>query len=493
MSTLIVVEHRADWKIAVPETEILEARDYLSDVRFAKLRQAKVFNLCRSYRYQSAGYYVSLLGEARGHKPMPNITTIQDMKSLSLVRSATEHLEELLEKNLAGVQGQELLRFIIFGHSLDGRFESLSNKLFRLFPAPFLRVTFARQPRAGTWSISSLAPVAPSSISQEYQPRVEELAQRFFSQPAVSPVRQQAASFYLAILRDPKELEPPSNFRALQNFVKASEELGMATEFIDRDDYGRLPEFDALFIRETTHVNHHTYRFARRSAAEGIAVIDDAMSILRCTNKVYLTELLCRHNIAIPDTRVVHAGNALQVLDDLGLPCVLKLPDSSFSQGVIRLDTRLDYVRMVKEMLEHSDLLVAQRFVPTEFDWRVGVFDRQPLYVCKYYMAKQHWQIIKRNRAGLKVSGGTADTLPIEQAPARVVQSALKAANLIGDGLYGVDLKEVNGRCLVIEVNDNPNIDAGVEDSALGPALYRTIMEGFLRRIQKLRSVEKRA
>ncbi|MFR6033296.1 MAG: hypothetical protein ACLUKN_09060 [Bacilli bacterium] len=50
---------------------------------------------------------------------------------------------------------------------------------------------------------------------------------------------------------------------------------------------------------------------------------------------------------------------------------------------------------------------------------------------------------------------------------------ALKMANLIGDGLYGVDLKETSdGRILMIEVNDNPNIDANIEDKVVGQKLY---------------------
>ena len=49
----------------------------------------------------------------------------------------------------------------------------------------------------------------------------------------------------------------------------------------------------------------------------------------------------------------------------------------------------------------------------------------------------------------------------MEHAPSAVVSTALKAANLIGDGLYGVDIKQVGRKCYVIEVNDNPNIDAG--------------------------------
>ena len=42
-------------------------------------------------------------------------------------------------------------------------------------------------------------------------------------------------------------------------------------------------------------------------------------------------------------------------------------------------------------------------------------------------------------------------------------------------------------RIVVIEVNDNPSIDAGVEDEYLGEDLYRRIMEEFLRRLERKR------
>lgn len=61
---------------------------------------------------------------------------------------------------------------------------------------------------------------------------------------------------------------------------------------------------------------------------------------------------------------------------------------------------------------------------------------------------------------------------------------ALRACNLIGDGLYGVDLKTFAGKTYVIEVNDNPNIDAGHEDQVLKEELYKRIMASFLRRIE---------
>jgi glutathione synthase/RimK-type ligase-like ATP-grasp enzyme len=214
-------------------------------------------------------------------------------------------------------------------------------------------------------------------------------------------------------------------------------------------------------------------------------VIDDPESIVKCTNKVYLAELLSRHRIRTPKTLIVHKGNVDAVISELGLPCVLKQPDSSFSKGVVKVEHEAALRREVAELLESSELIVAQEFLPTDFDWRVGIFDRRPLYVCKYFMARRHWQIVHRQPGSGKRLEGEVETLSVEAAPEQVVQTALRAANLIGDGLYGVDLKQVGRRCYVIEVNDNPSIDAGLEDEVLKDGLYRVIMSGFLKRIEQ--------
>ena len=136
-----------------------------------------------------------------------------------------------------------------------------------------------------------------------------------------------------------------------------------------------------------------------------------------------------------------------------------------------------------RELLERSDLLVVQAFVPTEYDWRIGVLGGQPLYACRYFMAPSHWQIIKRDEAGKQE--GDAETLPIDAVPTRVLDVAMKAAATVGKGLYGVDLKQFGKRVALIEVNDNPSIDAGVEDQVLGNDLYRIVMQHMLDRLDE--------
>ena len=260
----------------------------------------------------------------------------------------------------------------------------------------------------------------------------------------------------------------------------------MRAELITRDDYARIRRVrQQLFIRETTAVNHHTYRFARRALAEGLIVIDDPQSIVRCTNKVYLAELLSRHDIAIPKTVVLHRENSLNVIAELGFPCILKRPDSSFSRGVVKVCSESELQEQLAILFEDSDLVVAQEFLPTTFDWRIGILHRTALFASKYFMPDDHWQNIRPDVDG-DGRYGKSEAIPVELAPLTASRSAtLKAANLIGDGLYGVDVKESNKKFFVIEVNDNPNIDAGVEDAVLRDGLYNRIMEIFLDRIER--------
>jgi glutathione synthase/RimK-type ligase-like ATP-grasp enzyme len=117
-------------------------------------------------------------------------------------------------------------------------------------------------------------------------------------------------------------------------------------------------------------------------------------------------------------------------------------------------------------------------FTPSGFDWRIGVLDRRPLFACRYAIALGHWQIYKELPSDEK-KAGRVQTFPVDEVPEAVVQTALKAANLIGDGLYGVDLKELDAGPLVIEINDNPSLESGDEDGYLKQELYLTIMRSF--------------
>lgn len=275
---------------------------------------------------------------------------------------------------------------------------------------------------------------------------------------------------------------PPSDLKTLEKFIKIGKTLDVYVELIQKKDFGRLYEFDALFIRETTGIDHHTFRFAKRAEREGMVVIDDSVSIFRCTNKVYLAELLKTNKIKIPKTIIFDYNGLALAEQEIDYPIVLKIPDGSFSRGVYKVEDFKELQQVGRKLLEESDIILAQEYLYTDFDWRIGILNQQAIFACQYYMIKKHWQIYKHGNNG-SYKEGSDNTVPIPQVPPQVIEVALKAANLIGDGFYGVDLKQRGNEVYVIEVNDNPSLEAGVEDAYLKDELYRMILNEFIRRL----------
>uniref|UniRef100_UPI00404939DD ATP-grasp domain-containing protein n=1 Tax=Fulvivirga sp. TaxID=1931237 RepID=UPI00404939DD len=319
----------------------------------------------------------------------------------------------------------------------------------------------------------SLKPLHLKNLDETGFKKLQEALHFYVTGKKVVRKKYSRKKYDLAILVNPDDPNPPSSPQALQKFIAAADKLGFNTEMITKNDFAKLVQFDALFIRETTNVNHHTYRFAKKAEAEGLVVFDDPGSILRCTNKVYLHELLVANKIAVPKSHIIRKDHQI-IPDTFKYPMVIKQPDGSFSKGVKKVADDAELHATLKDMFQKSELLIVQEFMPTTYDWRVGVINKQPLYVCRYFMAQNHWH-----------RDGISETVAVEDAPWALIDLALKATSLIGDGLYGVDIKEVNGKFYVIEINDNPSIDAGIEDRVLKNGLYTKIMETFVERLEK--------
>lgn len=480
MTALLVIENTQRWPLRLENAQVVSARDYLVGGEWNERRGLRVYNLCRTYGYQTLGYYVSLLAAARGHRPIPTVETLQDLRLAPVVRLVSKQIEERIQRDLVRLKGSRFELSIYFGKNLAKRYDALAGVLYNQFPVPLLRAGFEKEGRR--WRLSSVRPIATSEIPESHRDFVIAQAEAHFGRRPRATRATRSFRYDLAILHAPEDEDAPSDSAAVRRFVRAARELGMEAHLIDHSDASTIAEFDALFLRETTYVDHPTYRMARRAASEGLVVIDDPISILRCTNKVFQAELFERHGIAHPKTLVAHESNAEKIADCVGLPCVLKRPDSSFSQGVVRVETDAELRAQLKIFCKDSELVVAQAFVPSAFDWRIGVLGGTPLFACRYHMARGHWQIVANGTAGRR-RYGRVEAVPLSETPAEAVAVAVRAASLIGEGLYGVDVKEVQGGFLVMEVNDNPSIESGYEDAVLGQRLYLTIMDWFRHRL----------
>jgi len=476
LKAIVVVDNKKRWPLDVEGAEVVSARDYLVSDEWSSRRGLRVYNLCRTYGYQTLGYYVSLLAGARGHRAFPAVETLQDLRLAPVVRLVSDQLDEQIQRSLGPLKAERFDLSIYFGRNLAKRYDALARAIHAEFPVPLLRASFEK--RGDEWRLSSVRPIATSEIPETHRPFVIEQAERHFGRRVHRPREKRSFRYDLAILMPKEGDEGPSDARALRHFVRAARKVDIDAQLIDYADADDIAEFDALFIRDTTFVDHPTYRLARRAESQGLVVIDDPISILRCTNKVFLAEIFARKGIPHPKTMVAHADNIDEIAATVGLPCVLKRPDSSFSQGVAKVGSDEELRACVREFLEDSELVVAQRYMPSEFDWRIGVLGGEALYACRYHMSRGHWQIVSTSSSGQR-RYGRVEAIALEDVPAEAVAIATRAAQLIGNGLYGVDIKETAEEFVVIEVNDNPSIDAGYEDAVLGEQLYLKVMGWF--------------
>ncbi len=482
MKKIIVVNNPSTWDIVIDGVEVISSKEYLTNSQYANLKNIRIFNLCRSYTYQSKGYYVSLLAEARSHKPIPDVKELLDIQKPSIVRLISQDMDELIQKSLRDIKSDEFILSVYFGQNLAKKYSDLSMSLFRHFNVPFLRVKFTLDKR---WIIQNIITISEKDIPEQHFDFMKHSAVDYFSKKRYGRPKKLLARYSMAIMIKDGDEAPPSNSKAISKLIELAEKQGFEVDIISPRDYNRLPEYDALFIRQNTHVNNETYRFARRAQSEGIALIDYPDSILKCNNKVYLAELLNSAGIPTPATMIIHRGNIDMIESTLSLPCVLKLPDSTFSFGVKKADTRTELKELLDSMLKKSELLIAQQYCYTEFDWRIGIIDGEPFFACKYMMARDHWQIYNWSAKKEKDNAGGFESFLISDVPLEVVNLAVKSVKLIGLGLYGVDIKVIDGRPIVIEINENPNIDSGIEDLAEGDVVYLKIIDAFKKRLTK--------
>ena len=490
---LIIVEKMADFRwTETPDARVLTAEEFISERAGAghRGRPRKVINLCRNYDYLSLGYYCSLLAEARGDRVTPTVSTILDLQHHR--NNAQQASLTRLDRFINGLDKlprsiNSLSFHVFFGHVEDPDLAELARKAFELYRCPLLEIELERLDGpngVNGWHTTAVRALDPREVDRLRDPlfltALEEFTRRRWS-PALA---QRVPRMDLAILHDPDDPLPPSSLATLQHIVEVAQSMDIAAELIRKKDFSRLTQFDALFIRETTAVSHHTFKFAKKAAAEGMPVIDDPASILRCTNKAFLAELLRENGVATPRTQLLGRRTLGRIGSSLSYPVVLKVPDGSFSRDVKKAQDFQQFQGIAASMFKESEIILVQDFMYTTYDWRVGVLDGEPLFVARYHMVPDHWQIIRHAGDGRSTEGRT-EAVALKDTPRAVLETATRAARLVGDGFYGVDLKTTEAGVFVIEVNDNPNLDVGAEDKVLGDELYRRLLGHLLGRFEQ--------
>src|SRR5438270_8591735 len=201
MKTVIVTDQKQNW-FEMPDATVVTARRYLSEPESGNQGTVRVLNLCRTGRYQGRGYYVSLVAEARGQRPVSDVKTIEDLRSEAFVRALAAEIQPLVQETLHQHESERFQLDVYLGK--HATHQGLAEQLFAKVRAPLLRALFARA--EGSWRLDDLQAIGLADIAMQNRVFLLEAVKSFMAEGSVTK-RQGAKSGRprLAILWDPNE------------------------------------------------------------------------------------------------------------------------------------------------------------------------------------------------------------------------------------------------------------------------------------------------
>src|SRR5262249_45512773 len=202
---VILVDQPKDLPNAETPHKVITTSEDLARPRLFDMGRPKLVNLARSYAYQSKGYYASLLAEARGHRVMPTVETMLELREAKLYEHALPKLEDELNRCARRADFQpdsEFKLLVCFGIARHARFESFGRLLFDWFRCPALEVTVD----PGDWlSIERIRPRNITRLANGEGEFFRESLHNHTKRDWRDPKARTVAKYDLAVLYDPNE------------------------------------------------------------------------------------------------------------------------------------------------------------------------------------------------------------------------------------------------------------------------------------------------
>ena len=230
---------------------------------------------------------------------------------------------------------------------------------------------------------------------------------------------------------------------------------------------------DILFERSISY-SRGLY-ISRIFEAHGIRVMNSSLVAERCGDKYSTSQILMKNGIPTP--RVLMAfdeESALEAIDAMGYPCVLKPVVGSWGRLLAKVENR----EMAESLIEHKATLGVnhQVFYIQEYvhkpgrDIRVFVVGEEP--ICAIYRTSESW-ITNTAR------GGVASNCPLTPELVEICQQTARA---IGGGLLAIDLFETPNGLVVNEVNHTMEFRNSIETT--GVNIPASMVEYVLSQVQ---------
>jgi ribosomal protein S6--L-glutamate ligase len=218
----------------------------------------------------------------------------------------------------------------------------------------------------------------------------------------------------------------------------------------------KLEGFDAIIPRIGASVTFYATAMLRQFEMTGVFTLNDSDSITRARDKLRSLQLLSREGIGMPVTGFAHSPDDTDDLLALvgEAPLIIKLTEGSQGQGVVLAETRQAAESVIDAFREMDAHFLVQTFVKEArgADLRCFVVGGEVVAAMKRQAKRGEF------RANLH-RGGSAELARITP---KERDMALRAAEIIGLNVAGVDIIRSSQGPLVLEVNSSPGLE-GIE------------------------------
>lgn len=238
--------------------------------------------------------------------------------------------------------------------------------------------------------------------------------------------------------------------------------------FYRHRDFERV---DAVIPRIGASITFFGLAVVRQFEQMGIYVANPSSAIARSRDKLHAMQILSRHDIGIPPTAFVREkSEVLPAIERIGgTPVIIKLLEGTQGVGVILADTVKVAQAIIETLQSAKQNVLIQKFVKESRGRDIRAFVVGDRVVAAMRRKARGDEF--RSNVHL---GGTTEAVKLEAAYER---TAVRAAQIMGLRIAGVDMLEGDTGPQVMEVNSSPGLE-GIEH-ATGIDIAAAVIENI--------------
>jgi len=256
-----------------------------------------------------------------------------------------------------------------------------------------------------------------------------------------------------------KRLRETARKRGHQVKVLDTLKFSMTLEKEEPDMFFRgkqLSNYDAILPRIGQSITHYGLAVVRQFEQMGIYSANESVAIATSRDKLRATQILSRHDIGIPATAFARdKDDILPTIERVGgVPVIIKLLEGTQGVGVILAETTKVAKAIIETLQSTRQNVLIQKFVK-ESEGRdvraIVVDDRVVAAMRRTAQAGEFRSNVHR--------GGSVEAVELD---AEYERTAIRAAQVLGLRIAGVDMLESAEGPQVMEVNSSPGLE-GIE------------------------------